>query len=292
MARGAGHRHSQHPLAALRRKRILRLTVSDERRLTELRTLALPLWKWVLLGAGAVATVLVLGALAMTLTPLRTRIPGFLKQDQRTAAEMAVMRTDSLREAVAANRLYLDNLRKVLDPTREPSKPDSVIAPGAGRSETDTLLLPSAAEERFAERMGRQSGYNTTVLAPLAAEGMVFRFPATSGIYDSSTLGSTRVRLLLPAGAAVCAVAEGRVVGLARDFTSRGWTVWVQHDNGFLSRSSRLGTPVVEAGQRVEGGEALAPAASGTGTRGGEAWLEMWHDGEPLLPARYLPTSE
>lgn len=274
-------------------KKLFRLTFTDESRLEQRGSWVMsPLKLWCVATAVALAF-MSMGALLLWISPLRSLMPGYLTRESRLAAETAVMRIDSLRGVLEADREYIAGVMRALHPESTPRGATT----GADRDSLASKILPLAAdslpgaserEKRFSLAVQRREGFNLQVLAPLAAEGVDFCFPATSGTYGAARDQQTQT-VILPRTAAVVAVADGSVVGVTRSVREHGYIIWIQHDNGFLSRYSRLGIPMVDQGSRVERGEAIALPASGNATDGARVEVKLWHDGEPLRPLKYLP---
>lgn len=283
-------------------RKLLRITVVDENRLEERfsRTFR-PVALWSLLGGMALG-LMILGVLLLWVTPLHTLMPGYLPRQQRIAAEEAFLRIDSMRDEMAKSREYLLSVMRAIDPERFPPEetgqrdhdsaaPAPEILPGeiAPGILADSLLKPSEQEERFALAVRRREGFNLQVLAPLAAEGMEFCFPASSGVYVRGVEGALTQGVLIPRDASIVSVADGSVVGVTRSVREHGYIIWIQHDNGFLSRYSRLGSPIVDQGSRVSVGEAIALPAVGAASGAERVDIQLWHDGERLEPRKYLP---
>ena len=272
----------------MKRRTLYRITITDESRLERRGSWLWRPWKLALAGAGVALLLMGAGASLVWLTPMRQMMPGYMRKEQRAAYEMVALRLDSIAERLEANRLYMENLRMVLDPDREPARIDTTRQELPAQDLDSMLLMPSENEERFVASIGKRDRFNSTVLAPLDAEGMIFHFPVTTGAF-SSPEESLTASLLMAGEGTVCSVAEGRVVGVARSTRERGYIIWIQHSNGFLSRYSRLGSPLVDQGTLVAGGEAIALPARSTGTAAHLISIQLFHNGEPLAPARFLP---
>lgn len=276
----------------MKRKRLFRITLTDENSLEQRgRWLATP-GQIGLSIAGVVVILLAAGVAIAGFTPLRRLMPGYLRSEQRAATEMAFLRIDSLRQVVETEREYMANMISALDTRRTPDpKPDTIWWQQEAEAifPADSLLMPSERETSFNLALQRREGFNLSVLAPLAAEGMLFCFPASQGVYGPLGADGATQRVILSRNACVRSVADGTVVGVTRSVRERGYLIWIQHDNGFLSRYSRLGSPLVDQGSRVETGEAIALMATGTGMHGEWIDVQLWHDGEQLPPRRFLP---
>lgn len=275
----------------MKRKRVFRITFTDETSLEKRAEWIVTPWRLLRVGLPLVLLLLVAGGLLVVFTPLKRLMPGYMPSEQRSAAEMAYLRVDSLREVLSTDRDYMSNILNVMNIGRNPEpRPDtSAWQQDEPLYMSDSLIGPSENETRFNLALQRREGFNLSVLAPLAAEGMVFCFPASQGVYGQLGADGATQRVVLAGDACVRSVADGTVVGVSRSVRERGYLIWVQHDNGFLSRYSRLGNPLVDQGSSVEAGQAIALQAVGTGTRGECIDLQLWHDGEQVPPRRFVP---
>ena len=199
----------------MRRKSRFKITVSDETRLHDLGSFRLSGWKLAALVAGLVAAALFFGALVVMLTPLRMMLPGYLGRDERVKAEMAILRLDSISEAESRTRAFLDNILTVTNTDRVPT--DSLTARGGRmKGRADSLMDASAAERKFVEMMRDREKFNISVLAPLAADGMMFYPLSEEGIITTQSLEEPRAVFVVPVSSPLCAIADGTVITVSR----------------------------------------------------------------------------
>ena len=135
------------------------------------------------------------------------------------------------------------------------------------------------------------------MLWPIVGE-IVMPFSQTALIRDV-TFGryqtNDNMRIEGREGDPVRAVADGRVVGLGRDFF-RGYYVTIDHGNGWLSTVGQLmENALVSEGDIVRGGEIIggvgrpSDSASLLGTH---THLHITHDGVPMNPYYLLEDRE
>lgn len=268
----------------MKRKSRIKITVSDETRLHDLVSLRLSGWKLGGICLGVMVVFLVLGVLVVMVTPLRMLLPGYLGREERLEAEKAILKIDSISESESRTRAYLENLLAVTDTDRKPT--DSLKASGGrvkGRS--DSLMDASPVERRFVEMMRDREKFNISVLAPLAAEGMMFYPLSEEEVITSQSLEETRAVFVIPTSSPICAIADGTVITVTR-LPSDTQEIVIQHPKGFLSRCDGIWTALVEPGSKVTGGQVIG-LQGGPGCRR-EIALEMWHNGEPLIPSQYV----
>lgn len=239
---------------------------------------------------GFICAILVASVIVMA-TPLRTMLPGYLKKGERSATEEGLMRIDSIREAYESNNRYLANVLNVLDTDRQPT--DSAAKTSATNELPPDSLLPASPREiQYISRLKDREKYNITILAPLAAEQLRIYPIGNGATIAEQSRGATKVRVLTPKGSPVCAIADGRVLAIQNPAPEGGAAIVVQHGHGFATRYSHLATVTVRPGEHVDGGVPIALGSKGGAIAPGWMTLEMWHDGTPLQPARYLEGSD
>ncbi len=274
-------------LFGMKARRIIKISLSDEARLESLGSVTLTPMKVVAASLAAVMLIVSIGFLAVLLTPLKTLIPGYFRESDRAASEQALLRVDSIREAYLRNEAYVANIHQRLNTSRPPVK-------AAESKETrrpiaaDSLLPPSAEENRFSKVMQEREKFNIAVVAPMAAEGMLF-YPVTDeGVITHASRASRRALVAMPARGAVMAVADGSVVARYFDAVARAYTIILQHDNGFVSRYTGLSEPLVGEAENVLGGQVIALSPPAPASRPSEIAVELWHNGIPLHPYDYI----
>ena len=209
------------------------------------------------------------------------------KQSERSATEDNILRLDSILEVYEQDRAYIDNVLRVLDTGRIPV--DSASISGSVRElTTDSLLPTSPAERKFIDAMEERERFNISVLAPLAADGMIFSPIADSAVFTSASRNEEKGVVALAADEAVKNVADGSVLATYYSAGERGYVVIVQHAKGFVTRISHIASPMVSTGDAVQAGQILG--ASPLPDAKGQRYVEvmMWHNGLPLIPYNYI----
>lgn len=259
------------------------MIIEDRTRLERVCDVRLTRWRLVALGVAAVVVCALTGMTLTGLTPLRRVLPGHLDADERALTETHAMRLDTLSRRLEAQSLYIDHLRAILGgkPLPQPERKPLEQLPDPSELEA------SKAEKQFAERFAERERYNLAAL-PGDASTAMFAPPASDCLVRPAEPGSPYVaRIVMPAGAPVGAPADGRVVAAFFD-PSAGWAVVMQHSRGYVSRYSRLGHPLVAAGDPVGSGQVIALTSEGQGRDGSRIEFELWQDGDPVRPHRYI----
>lgn len=273
-------------------KQVYRITIENESRLEKRGSLRLTAPVIAALTISMTALFLLIAGFIIYLTPLRHLLPGYMREGERGATEESFLRLDSLNQAYERNELFLRNIREVLNTDRKPADSTNVSAPARRMANSDSLAEMSGPERKFLNYMRERERYSISIAAPLAAEGMIFNDVSPGNVVTEESRKSETAHIILPRGTPVASIADGTVIDLYPNLRDGGgYTMVIQHAKGFLSSYSRLTSPTVTSGTRVDAGETIALQTTGNGLRSSEIILRMWHDGTPLVPNEYLPSS-
>ncbi len=275
----------------MKAKKRYRIAIEDESRLRQIVSVSVsPAMVWGGVFVSVILLICISTILIMT-TPIRTLLPGYLKKGERTEAKEGLMRIDSIRRAYTINNMYLSNILTVLDTERTPTDSlQKVMTPN--ELPPDSLLPASPKEIEFITRMKDREQYNVSILAPLAADQLRIYPVAAGATFADQTQNATKARVLTPKGSPVCAAADGRVLAIQNPAPEGGNAIVIQHDNGFASRYSHLGTPAIAPGAHVDGGSVIAHGATGGSIGPGYFFIEMWYDGNPVEPGKILTIND
>lgn len=264
-----------------------KIKVEDESHLNDVISAHTTLPGIIFFGLGIfLASIIVAGCL-LAFTPLRNLLPGYLKASQRSATEEGLMRLDSLMAVYERNQAFIDNAFRVTDTDRNPS--DSVsVKPVSREFNSDSLMGATPLEQRFVSQMEEREKFNISVLAPLAADGLLFSPVCSEGIFTEETQKETESVIVMPRNSNIQSAADGTVVALYYSAPLHGYVIVIQHGRGFVTSYTHTGTPLVSVGDIVNSGQAiaLAPAPDPKDLR--TISVRMWHNGSPLLPYDYL----
>lgn len=263
-----------------------KIIIEDESRLSIVSRLHLTIPRLILFCIPVVLLTISIAVTIIMYTPLRNYLPGYMRDNQRMQIENAILRLDSLSEAYNEKRVYFDNIAKLLDTDREVS--DSLKHLPQSTRSADTLMTSTEAERKFVTSYNNRERYNTGILAPLAASNMMFRIPSPMAVADKSTIGNEKLRFRTSNGMPVTAIADATVIDVSRVATEGGGSCVLQHANGFVSRYSHLTGISVRVGQRVSSGEVIALQRPTSATDFSYFIIQLWRQGDPLLPAQYL----
>lgn len=271
----------------MRRHPKFHIKLENESNLTDIVDIKVSRFGLVGLITLTVAVIFLLAGVTIMITPLKTLLPGYMKQSQRSATEESILKLDSIQAVYQKNQAYIESVLRAFDTERQPE--DSIqIADEVRIVSSDSLLPASPSEKRFVSAMAERERFNISVLAPLAAESMMFSPVSDAGVFTAASKNDTHGQVLMPVDEPVKAIADGSVLASYYSPKDGGYVIVLQHSKGFVSRYEGLGDPVTSPGDMVLAGQVLAmgPRPDSHGHR--IAGIMMWHNGVPLVPYEYI----
>lgn len=225
-------------------------------------------------------------------TPIRYYLPGYLDAEVREKALRSAIRVDSLQQQLNYQEAYINNLKNVFTGVLDV---DSVkITDTISVSENDPLLKRTEKEKVFVDRYEDKERYNLSVISPTASgpmEGVVFFKPLKGLVISKFNPSNDRygINLKVASQETVLAVLEGTVVFSGYDFTT-GYTMQIQHKNGFVSIYKNNTLLLKKVGDKVRTGEAIAVIGDGKAKDNADLVLgfELWYKGNPVNPEDYI----
>lgn len=230
-------------------------------------------------------------------TPLRTFIPGYGTKEVRQEARLNAIRVSALQDSVAMQRQYIERLQQLMT-----GQVDS-MARQPGPSASAQQPAPAAAPEQPSPSEGGSSDQVQPGIAPRMGSGVfeaggtgdALAFPVEPPVesgfptrdFDARD-GHYGVDIAVSEGAFVRSIGEGYVV--MADWTQDGgYTVAVQHGNGYLSVYKHNKRLLKQVGDRVKARDALAVSGnSGEMTTGPHLHFELWRHGLAQDPRSYI----
>lgn len=275
------------PHKNMRHLRKFRIRIDNESNLQTMADISLSAAALWLIGAGAAVVLTGVAMILVMVTPLRTLLPGYLKQSERSASVDNLMRLDSIMGVYERNQQYFDNVLKSIDTDR--MLDDSTrLSENTRMMSPDSLMPATQLERKFVSTMEERERFNISVLAPLAADGMMFSPVSDDGIFTSASRQELKGIVILANDQAVRSTADGSVLASYYAPEENGYVMLVQHARGFITRYSHIGLPLADVGQNVMAGQmiALPPRPDSKGLRFVE--IMMWHNAHPISPYQYI----
>lgn len=269
------------------RLRKYQITMEDASRLSKVWSLRISRVRLVCTLILLVLMLMAIGAMVVYISPLRRSMPGYISGSEREKVLGSISRLDTLSLVVASNQAFLDNVMKLMDTERvsqDSLSASQLLAP----LPLDSLKTASAVERAFVAEMAEREKYNLNVLSPVAAESMIFTDPVQGAIIASDSENARLLRLLVPKGQGVSAIADGQVISRIYDQVKGTHTLLIQSHRGFLSRYTGLGLPLVDEGDAVISGQCISMGTDNADERNYYVGIEMWREGTSLIPGQLL----
>ncbi len=236
-----------------------------------------------LYGSIGVALALVVMTILLTIfSPLERLMPGYEAKEARDVAQRQQVALDALQDSLRLQREYVLNLRGLMGGVGSP------VQAGAGEPvdavrPSSPVVTPSVAASwagRSARR-GRVEASGSAFPALFPIQGV-----RTRG-FDAST-GHFAIDIAAEEGSAVRAI-EGGFVVLADWTHEGGYTIAVQHSDGFVSIYKHNSSLLRKSGDAVQARDVIALSGNtGEVTTGPHVHLELWRDGVPMDPEAFL----
>lgn len=269
-----------------------RLSVMNENTLEEVWSIKASMFSGGVLFLLFAISLVTITSFLIIATPIRYYLPGYLDAEVREKALRAAIRVDSLQQQLNYQEAYINNLKNVFTGVLDV---DSVkITDTISVSENDPLLKRTEKEKVFVDRYEDKERYNLSVISPTATgpmEGVVFFKPLKGLVVSKFNPSNDRygIDLKVASQETVLAVLEGTVVFSGYDFTT-GYTMQIQHKNGFVSIYKNNTLLLNKVGDKVRTGEAIAVIGDGKAKDNADLVLgfELWYKGNPVNPEDYI----
>ena len=225
-------------------------------------------------------------------TSLRELIPGYPDTQTRRQIVSTALKADSLEQVITRWDWYLSNMQRILD-NEIPIDLESIfITPSDSLIPTPKSRLTSSREDSLLRREVQQlEQFNILNRNPLQQlEGILFFTPVKGIVSDEFNAAKKHfaIDIAAPQNAAVHSVLDGTVIfGQWTDDT--GYVIQIQHINNLISIYKHNVKLLKKIGDRVKAGDAVALVGnSGSMTTGSHLHFELWHNGFPVDPAKYI----
>ncbi len=260
--------------------------------------------KLMLAWMGSLVGFALLVLLLVVLTPMREFIPGYGTAEMRQQARLNSLRLVALQDSLQAQQDYMMLLRRLMmgQPDTTAITPDRRLAPAfsvtgelaevaaAPRSENwqdhEQPALPIANMPAAGESVLGSGGVGSRYLSALQFPLL----PPVNGYLTrgfNARIGHFAIDLAVDEGTVVRAIGDGYVI--FADWThDGGFTVAIQHADGYVSVYKHNQRLLKRVGDRVRDREAVAVSGNtGEITMGPHLHFELWRNGLAQDP-RYL----
>lgn len=223
-------------------------------------------------------------------TPLREYIPGYSSSKLKKEAVGLNAKTDSLRQQLEINNLYLASIKKVLNGDVEPEQlnRDSIIE--AVKLESDQFKLePNRQDSLLRAQVAKEDKYNFFETA-INNSNFVLVTPAKGPISEGYSVQEKHfaIDVVLEKDTPIKATADGTVI-FAEWTAETGYVILIEHNNDLISVYKHNSNLTKTQGDIVKAGEVIALAGNtGQFSSGVHLHFELWSKGYPIDPTNFI----
>ena len=237
----------------------------------------------------ACTVIFLLAAIIIVFTPLRNYLPGYMNSEIRSQVVTNALKADSLAEALERQNRYIMNIQDIFSGKVNVDTVQSIDSLTTIR--TEELMNRSKEEDDFRrkyeerERAAAVAGTDDHTLPDLLffrpTRGMVVKDFAPSRHHYGVDMAAS-------VDESVLAALDGTVMLVVQTADS-GVLIQIQHERNLYPYISIVVLPGKKKVTRCKGGEVIALAGtSDEGKHVSHVHFELWHDGTPIDPAKYV----
>lgn len=268
-----------------------RLSLFNENGLNRIWTVKMGRKRLILLITVAVLAVFSAGVMLISLTPLRTFLPGYLTGSERRQLLQVDARADSLARQLEIYDSYLNNVSAIM--TGEIAADSMMTAAGrsvpsdslAARQDSVALTGRSAVESEFVRMYSERKNFILEDRQELLAEAPLFVPPVRDAMVTAGDNPAVTHIEITDAVTGVYAINRGTVIDQYMD-RDKGYVVIIQHPDGYLSRYSGLSKIYTRTGVAIDADSRIGQYRKDSGV---PLQFELRRDGQALRPLDYIP---
>lgn len=268
-----------------------RLLIINDENLEEKLSFVLSPMNVFVWGGLSIITLITLVIMTVAFTPLREYIPGYSDLDMKKKATTALLKADSLQDVANKMDIYIQNIQSVIngDPVALRSNLDSLKNVDYKKIENipteEDSLLRNLVEVEDSYNISENDEEENTSLSK------IFFFPPIKGIVTSGFDEDERhfgVDIVSGKDESIKSIAEGTVISAAWT-AEAGHVIQIQHSFNLISVYKHNSILLKKEGDKVKAGDAIAIIGnSGELTTGPHVHFEMWLEGHPVDPTRFI----
>lgn len=266
-----------------------KLTIVNENTLEEIIGIHVSKLNGLSVLLSACTVIFLIAAAIIVFTPLRNYLPGYMNSEVRQQVVTNALRADSLQQALVRYDRYIRNIQDIIEGKVKTDTVQSIDSLTNLRAEQ--LMERTKEEENFTHQYEERERYNLTAVGENpVAEGLIFYSP-TRGIVTQHFSSSDKhygVDLTASPNANILAAQDGTIV-FSSYTAEAGYVIYIQHAQNFLSVYKYCGPPMKQEGDKVKGGEVIALIAHNENKKEQpHVHFELWHNGNPTNPEKYI----
>jgi len=225
-------------------------------------------------------------------TSLKELIPGYPDTQTRRTIVSTALKADSLEQVMKKWDWFLSNMHRILN-EEAPIDLDAIFTAPGDSLGASSLSKPMRSREDslLRQEVQQQERFSVSLRNPSQQiDGTLF-FPPVKGVVSdgfSVAKNHLAIDIAAPKNSVVHAVLDGVVV-FAGWTDDTGFVIQIQHNNNLLSFYKHNDKLLKKTGEQVKAGDAIALVGNtGSITTGAHLHFELWYNGTPVDPAKYI----
>lgn len=225
-------------------------------------------------------------------TPLKQFVPGYPSPQERKIAIENIHKIDSLEKKIDLWSFQIANIHRILtgkeaihiDSLTTLQSQNAPIANDGMSSIADSLLRKEITDrEKFIISSNKEVKIDQI-------EGLLF-FPPVKGVITggyNKAESHPYIDIAVPENTIVSSTLAGSVIYSGWN-DDTGYTIQIQHDKNLISIYKHNIKLLKNVGEKVEAGTPVSIVGdTGSLSTGSHLHFELWHNGEPIDPTKYI----
>lgn len=270
-----------------------RLVLINDETFQEERSFRLIPFNVITIIGGIIMLISLITILLLVFTPLGYIVPERSNQHIRTQLNTIYLHIDSLEQSVAERDLFIHKVKELVFEQYEYE--ENVQDPSSNKANKNVDVPEKSNElKELMEIVDNETELGNLLENTLQQErninSMIFKAPIKGMVSD--TFAPSRAHfgtdVIAPKGTVIKSTHKGTVI-VATWSADTGHMIGIQHENNVLSFYKHNSSLLKKAGMTVKAGEGIAIIGNtGEMTEGPHLHFEMWFNGQPINPERYI----
>ncbi len=223
-------------------------------------------------------------------TPIKHMLPGYADVSVREDVLIEAQRIDSLEYITKSNDRQLLIIKNIIADNIKYDSLHSIDSTDVERW-NKLPLVAGHIESEFVKQYEEENAFNVGYddNASQKEDAIVFIAPAVGSITQHFTPNENNaITIACPANTPILSPQDGHII-LANYHPTDGYTIVIQHTNGYISIFHQLGEKLCNIGSEVKVGEAIAFAGSKNNKKQDSLiQYELWLNGLCINPEDYI----
>ncbi len=223
-------------------------------------------------------------------TPIKHMLPGYADVSVREDVLIEAQRIDSLEYITKSNDRQLLIIKNIIADNIKYDSIHSIDSTDVERW-NKLPLVAGHIESEFVKQYEEENAFNVGYddNASQKEDAIVFISPAVGSITQHFTPNENNaITIACPANTPILSPQDGHII-LANYHPTDGYTIVIQHTNGYISIFHQLGEKLCNIGSEVKVGEAIAFAGSKNNKKQDSLiQYELWLNGLCINPEDYI----